>query len=215
MAVLWCAVAVFIGTWYLYTPSILWLQMFASGLIAFIGAGYWTIMGSIGADVMDYDELECGRRREGSFAACGSWINKFGMAVGAGFGFFILDWIGFDSKLTIQTPHTIFMIRFLLAAIPIIGLFLALVGSPASRSRRRRWPRSDSSSKPAAARYEQFPASFRRTPETEGRLPAARRTKSVELLRRRPLRIRPLRAVPSGPRRSAPSWIHSTDRTGR
>jgi len=128
MAVLWVGVAVFIGTWWLYTPSILWLQMFASGLIAFIGAGYWTIMGSIGADVMDYDELECGRRREGSFAACGSWINKFGMAIGAGCGFFLLDWISFDSNLTIQTPHTIFMIRFLLAAIPIIGLFLALVG---------------------------------------------------------------------------------------
>jgi GPH family glycoside/pentoside/hexuronide:cation symporter len=127
LAVLWCAIAVFIGTWWLYTPSILWLQMFASGLIAFIGAGYWTIMGSIGADVMDYDELESGRRREGSFAACGSWINKFGMAVGAGFGFFILEWIGFDSKLAIQNDHTVFMIRFLLAAIPIIGLFLALI----------------------------------------------------------------------------------------
>jgi len=32
-------IAVFIATWWLYTPSILWLQMFASGLIAFIGAG--------------------------------------------------------------------------------------------------------------------------------------------------------------------------------
>ena len=127
MAVLWCGVAVFIGTWYLYTPSIVWLQMFASGLIAFIGAGYWTIMGSMGADVMDYDELECGRRREGSFSACSSWINKFGMAIGAGFGFFLLEWIGFDSNTLLQTPHTIFMIRFLLAAIPIIGLFLALI----------------------------------------------------------------------------------------
>ena len=127
MAVLWCGVAVFIGTWWLYTPSIVWLQMFASGLIAFIGAGYWTLMGSIGADVMDYDELESGRRREGSFSACGSWINKFGMAVGAGFGFFLLEWIGFDSVAAIQTPHTIFMIRFLLAAIPIVGLFLALI----------------------------------------------------------------------------------------
>lgn len=126
MAVLWCGIAVFIGTWWLYTPSVAWLQMFASGLIAFIGAGYWTLMGSIGADVMDYDELESGRRREGSFAACGSWINKFGMAIGAGFGFFILDWIGFDSTSAIQTPHTIFMIRSLLAAIPIIGLFLAV-----------------------------------------------------------------------------------------
>jgi GPH family glycoside/pentoside/hexuronide:cation symporter len=49
------------------------------------------------------------------------------MAVGAGFGFFILEWIGFDSTVAIQTPHTIFLIRFLLAAIPIIGLVLALV----------------------------------------------------------------------------------------
>jgi len=125
-AVLWFGIAVFIGTWWLYTPEVLWLQMFASGFIAFVGAGYWTLMGSVGADVMDYDELESGRRREGSFAACGSWINKFGMAVGAGFGFFLLEWIGFDSKIAIQTPHTIFMIRFLLAAIPIIGLIVAL-----------------------------------------------------------------------------------------
>jgi GPH family glycoside/pentoside/hexuronide:cation symporter len=126
-AVLMVGVAVFICTWWLYTPQILWLQMFASGLIAFIGAGFWTLIGSIGADVMDYDELECGRRREGSFSACGSWINKFGMAVGAGCGFFLLEWIGFDSNVAIQTPHTIFMIRFLLAAIPIIGLGIALV----------------------------------------------------------------------------------------
>ena len=81
----------------------------------------------MGADVMDYDELECGRRREGSFSACSSWINKFAMAIGAGFGFFFLEWIGFDSKVAIQTPHTIFMVRFLLASIPIVGLFLAMV----------------------------------------------------------------------------------------
>jgi GPH family glycoside/pentoside/hexuronide:cation symporter len=49
------------------------------------------------------------------------------MAIGAGFGFFLLEWIDFDSKVAIQTPHTIFMIRFLLAAIPIIGLILAMV----------------------------------------------------------------------------------------
>jgi len=125
--VLWLGIIVFIGTWWLYTPEVLWLQMLASGFIAFTGAGYWTLMGSIGADVMDYDELESGRRREGSFAACGSWINKFGMAVGAGFGFFLLEWIGFDSNIAIQTPHTIFMIRSLLAGIPIIGLVIALI----------------------------------------------------------------------------------------
>ena len=127
MSVLGVAVVVFVGTWWLYTPRVLWLQVFASGLIAFTGAGFWMIVGSIGADVMDYDELEGGRRREGSFVACGSWINKVGMAGGAGVSFFILEWVGFDSKVAIQTEHTIFMIRFLLAAIPIVGLVLAMI----------------------------------------------------------------------------------------
>ena len=124
--VLGSAIVVFFASWWLYTPSLVWLQVFASGFIAFIGAGYWMIAGSIGADVMDFDELEGGRRREGSFAACGSWINKVGMAVGAGISFFILDWVGFDSNVAEQTPHTIFMIRFLLAAIPIVGLSFSL-----------------------------------------------------------------------------------------
>jgi GPH family glycoside/pentoside/hexuronide:cation symporter len=126
-SVLGLAVVVFAGTWWLYDPGIVWLQIFASGMIAFIGAGFWMLMGSIGADVMDYDELAGGRRREGSFAACGSWINKVGMALGAAVSFFILSWIGFDSNVAQQNPHTIFMIRFLLAAVPIFGLLLALL----------------------------------------------------------------------------------------
>ncbi|MBN2191472.1 MAG: MFS transporter [Polyangiaceae bacterium] len=128
---MWCvlgsAIAIFVGTWWLYTPRLVWLQVFASGLIAFAGAGFWLVMGSIGADVMDFDELEGGRRREGSFAACISWIMKVGMAVGAGVSFFILDWVGFDSSVAVQSPFTIFMIRFLLAAIPIAGLVIGML----------------------------------------------------------------------------------------
>lgn len=125
--VLASAIVVFLASWWLYTPKIVWLQVFASGFIAFISAGYWMIAGSIGADVMDYDELESGRRREGSFAACGSWINKVAMAVGAGVSFFILGWIGLDSSAAQQSEHTIFMIRFLFLAIPIAGLSFSLV----------------------------------------------------------------------------------------
>jgi GPH family glycoside/pentoside/hexuronide:cation symporter len=80
------------------------------------------------ADVVDYDELQNGRRREGSFAACNSWINKVAMALGAGASFGLLGWVGFDSALGgHQTEHTLFMIRFLFAAIPIAGLALALL----------------------------------------------------------------------------------------
>ncbi|HVU16689.1 MAG TPA: MFS transporter [Candidatus Didemnitutus sp.] len=121
------AIAVFVATWWLYTPAIEWLQIFASGLIAFTGAGFWILYGSMTADVIDADELQTGQRREGSFAACGSWILKFGMAIGNWASGEILGATGFDAKLGgNQTPHAIFMIRFLLAAIPIIGLLISL-----------------------------------------------------------------------------------------
>lgn len=125
--VLGSAIAVFVATWWLYTPSIVWLQVFASGSIAFIGAGFWLLDSSMRADIIDYDELRTGRRREGSFEACISWIGKVGMAVGAGVSFFILDWVGFDNTAAQQAPHTLIMIRLLLAVIPIAGLTIALI----------------------------------------------------------------------------------------
>lgn len=128
MAVLLTALVVFVSTWWLYNPDIKWLQIFATGLIAFTGAGFWMLDGAIGGDVIDYDELETGKRREGAFTACGSWIMKVGMALGAGASGVILSATGFDATLGgNQTETTIFMIRFLLAAVPIAGILLALV----------------------------------------------------------------------------------------
>ncbi|HMD60098.1 MAG TPA: MFS transporter [Opitutaceae bacterium] len=122
------AICGFIGSWWLYTPSVQWLQILSSGITAFIGSGFWTIWASMVADAVDYDELQNGRRREGSFAACNSWINKVAMALGAGASFGLLGWVGFESKLGgMQSEHTLFMIRFLFAAIPVAGLVLALL----------------------------------------------------------------------------------------
>jgi len=121
------AIAIFISTWWLYDPTMRWLQLFACGFIAFTGSGFWVLFYSLQADVVDYDELQNGRRREGAFAACVSWISKVGMACGAGCSFFILEWVGYDSKLGgNQTEHTLFMIRILLAIIPVVGLIIAL-----------------------------------------------------------------------------------------
>jgi GPH family glycoside/pentoside/hexuronide:cation symporter len=49
------------------------------------------------------------------------------MAIGAGASFYVLDWIGFDTAAAEQTPHTVLMIRLLLATIPLVGLTLALI----------------------------------------------------------------------------------------
>jgi GPH family glycoside/pentoside/hexuronide:cation symporter len=122
-----CAIAGFIATWWLYNPSIQWLQVISCGLTAFTGSGFWILYGSMTADVIDYDEIETGNRREGAFAACASWIMKLGVALGSWASGEILDKVGFNQALGgDQTPHTIFMIRILLASIPVIGLLVAL-----------------------------------------------------------------------------------------
>jgi GPH family glycoside/pentoside/hexuronide:cation symporter len=122
------AIAVYVASWWFYDPAHPALQLAASGFIAFINAGFNMLEGSIFADVMDYDELETGQRREGAFSACKSWIMKFGMALGALASGEILAGTGFDAKLgSAQTPHSLFMIRLLLATVPIVGLVLAIL----------------------------------------------------------------------------------------
>lgn len=121
------AIGAFIGDWWLYDPTLPVLQLFACGFVAFTGAGFWTLYGSTLGDVVDYDELETGKRREGSFSACQSWTSKLGIALGAGASGWILQFTGFNSKLPVQSEHAIFMIRILLSSIPVIGLVLALL----------------------------------------------------------------------------------------
>ena len=128
MCVQLSAMSVFIATWWLYTPSIVWLQVLASGLIAFTGSGFWMLYGSIGADIIDYDELEHGKRREGAFTSSGMWIMKVGQAIGIGCSGVVLSATGFDALLGgNQTASAIFNIRLYLAVIPVVGLAVALV----------------------------------------------------------------------------------------
>jgi GPH family glycoside/pentoside/hexuronide:cation symporter len=126
MTVLWLGIAAFVGDWFFYNPQLPWLQLLASGGVAFIGAGFWTIYGSAMADVIDHDELGTGQRREGSFAACGSWISKVGLALGNSASGWVLAFTGFDAKLPVQGEDAVLLIRVFLSGIPICGLLVAL-----------------------------------------------------------------------------------------
>jgi GPH family glycoside/pentoside/hexuronide:cation symporter len=113
------------ATWFLYSPSLPWLQVCASASMAFTAAGYYMLDQTIGADIMDYDELNTGKRREGAFSACGSWMNKAGNALGYFLSGQVLALTGFSADKTVQSPESIFWIRALLAGIPITGVCLA------------------------------------------------------------------------------------------
>lgn len=126
-AVLIMAIMAFVGDWFFYDPNHPWMQLLACGCVAFTGAGFWTIYNSMLADIMDYDEMETGKRREGSFSACQSWLSKVGMTGGAFASGWILQFTGFNAKLGgNQSPESIFWIRFMLSAIPVIFLCFAL-----------------------------------------------------------------------------------------
>ena len=133
------AMAVFIASWWLYNPLMPWLQLLASGSIAFTQGGFWSLHGAIGADVIDYDELQTGKRREGAFTATGTYIMKVGLALGIFFSGVVLTWTGFDAALGAdQDPQALTNIRISFAAIPIGGLilaFLALMTYPLSKSK--------------------------------------------------------------------------------
>jgi GPH family glycoside/pentoside/hexuronide:cation symporter len=126
-AVLIMAIMAFIGDWFFYNPNHPWMQLLACGCVAFTGAGFWTIYNSMLADIMDYDELETGKRREGAFSACQSWLSKVGITIGAFASGWILQLTGFDSALKgNQSPEAIFWIRFTLSAIPVLFLAFAV-----------------------------------------------------------------------------------------
>ncbi len=117
-----------LSSWWLYNPSVQWMQVLYTGASAFTGAGFWILYGSMTADVIDYDELQTSQRREGAFSACGSWILKFGAGLGAWLSGEILARTGFDATLGgNQTAHAIFVMRLLFATIPVIGSTVALV----------------------------------------------------------------------------------------
>ncbi len=111
----------------MYTPHIQWLQTVASALIGMSAASLWMLHAAIGADIQDFDELNTGTRREGSFTACGSYILKFGNAIGTLLCGFIIAWSGFTWELQVQATETIFWLRSSLASLPVIGLIIAVI----------------------------------------------------------------------------------------
>lgn len=127
LSVFGTAIAVFVASWWLYDPARPWIQIFASGLIAFAQSAFWMLDGSLLADVIDHDELQSGKRREGIFQAFSSWTVKVGLAIGGGAAGYVLTYTGFDQAIGGNQPEqTLTQIRLWFAAIPISGAILAI-----------------------------------------------------------------------------------------
>ena len=116
------------SSWWMYSPGNAWGVVLNTAFTGFAATGFWVVLPSMCADVVDDDELRTRKRREGAFSSMFSWTSKVGMSVAVGASFILLDLIGFDAALEgNQTPQAIWWIRFLFAGIPVLAMTVALL----------------------------------------------------------------------------------------
>lgn len=115
-------------TWWTFTPSNPWLMLTNT---AFIGAGYaglWLMIPSMQVDVVDYDELKTGERREGSYASIFSWVLKLSFVIGFLISGPVIELTGFDANLNQNQEEGVYEImRIGYIVIPVVALILALI----------------------------------------------------------------------------------------
>ena len=114
-------------TWYTYTPGWPYLMLVNGAFLGISFAGLWTMLPTMQTDVVDYDELKTGARREGSFASVYSVILKLGFC--AGYILFgpLLEMTGFDAALEEgQSKETLNHLRLGFVFIPVVTVALAI-----------------------------------------------------------------------------------------
>ncbi|NIV45510.1 MAG: MFS transporter, partial [Gammaproteobacteria bacterium] len=109
-----------------YNPDHPYWLLFAAPLVAFGVGSLFTLMGSMIADVCDYDELETGQRREGVFGAIYWWMVKIGMALAGLLTGIMLNASGFDVELEAQPEKTLFLLRVFDVGVPLVTSAIAI-----------------------------------------------------------------------------------------
>lgn len=90
-------------------------------ILSYVGlqSQVWTILGSaMHADVIDYDELQTGKRREAQFSALWSIIPKFATIPGAAIPLAILGGVGYVPNQAEQPAEVILTLQILFALVP-------------------------------------------------------------------------------------------------
>lgn len=116
----------YIMLWFLFIPGKPYMFLFALPFFSFGIGGLFTLMMSMTADVIDLDELNTGKRREGVFGAIYWWMVKFGFGIAGGLSGLILSVIGWESGGTTQTEESLYGLRLFFSGLPILGTLLAI-----------------------------------------------------------------------------------------
>jgi glycoside/pentoside/hexuronide:cation symporter, GPH family len=112
--------------WFLFIPGKPFMFIFALPLFSFGIGSLFTIMMSMTADVIDLDELETGKRREGIFGAIYWWMVKVGFAIAGLLSGTLISLVGFDPGVAVQSEGAILGMRIFFSGIPIMGTLFAI-----------------------------------------------------------------------------------------
>lgn len=116
-----------ISTFFFFNPQMPWLQFISVICLSVSASGINLIVSSLKADIVDYDEVKTGLRREGAFGSAFGWVNKGTASLAALFSGFLLAVTGFDQSLGAdQLDSALLSMRFYFAAIPVIFLGLSI-----------------------------------------------------------------------------------------
>jgi glycoside/pentoside/hexuronide:cation symporter, GPH family len=115
----------YIMLWFLFIPGKPYMFLIALPFFSFGIGGLFTIMMSMTSDIIDIDELNTGKRREGVFGAIYWLMVKFGFAFAGLATGAIMAFVGFVPD-TVNTEASITGIRLFYSGLPILGTLVAM-----------------------------------------------------------------------------------------
>ncbi len=117
----------YVMLWFLLIPGKPYMFIFALPFFSFGIGSLFTLMMSMTSDVIDLDELNTGKRREGIFGAIYWWMVKFGFAIAGGLSGVIISFVGFKEGVPgIEQEGAITGLRVFFSGLPIAGTLIAM-----------------------------------------------------------------------------------------
>ncbi len=120
-----CVALGFAGQFFLTAGN--WMLVFGCVLLIGTGTSISSVIGpSIQADIVDWDELQSGQRKEGAYAAVWNFIRKAGSAGAAALGGVALTLGGYDPAAEVQSEEVKDAIRYTSGILPSITFLIGI-----------------------------------------------------------------------------------------
>ena len=118
----------YVMMYFLFIPGKPWLYIIALPFFSFGIGSLFTIMMSMTADVIDIDELNSGKRREGIFGAIYWWMVKVGFAIAGALSGVIIGVVGFNPDLaTTEQQGAVDGLHAFFCFFPMVGTIFAML----------------------------------------------------------------------------------------